>query len=42
MNQISTPFVEQQQFLIKRGVVQEKTQEFIIFKRANITKWGQI
>lgn len=31
-----------QQFLIKRGVVQEKTQEFILFKRANITKWGAI
>lgn len=31
--------LDQQQFIIKRGKTLESSQEFIVFKRQNITKW---
>lgn len=35
-------YVDQPQFIIKKGKVLDTQQEFAAFKRANITKWGAI
>jgi hypothetical protein len=35
-------YVDQPQFIIKKGKVLESQQEFVGFKRANITRWGAI
>jgi len=35
-------YIDQPQFIIKKGKVIDTQQEFIAFKKANITKWGAI
>jgi hypothetical protein len=35
-------YIDQPQFIIKKGKVLDSQQEYIAFKRANITKWGAI
>ena len=35
-------YVDQPQFIIKKGKVLDSQTEFVSFKRANITKWGSI
>ena len=39
---IRKTYVDQPQFIIKKGKVLDTQQEFAAFKRANITKWGAI
>jgi hypothetical protein len=35
-------YLDQPQFIIKKGKVLDTQQEFVAFKKANITKWGAI
>lgn len=38
----SAAYVDQPQFIIKKGKVLDTQQEFVGFKRGNITRWGAI
>jgi hypothetical protein len=39
---VSSAFDDQLQFLIKKGVLDTSTAEFLAFKRQNVTNWGAI
>lgn len=41
-NSVQVSYMDQPQFIIKKGKVLDSQQEYIAFKRANITKWGSI